>query len=120
MIWVDDMRRSARPANYRGHGIPRWSHLFAETPAELAAFARQLGLSPAWLQYAGTHREHYDVTDTVRRRAVQAGAVPLRYPAGVADLLEARRAVCRCSTLAACRWGSAVAAPVDCWPGFDR
>ena len=106
MIWVDDMRRPARPAGYRGRGTPRWSHLFAETPAELAEFARRLGLSPSWLQYAGTHREHFDVTDTVRRRALQAGAVPISYPGDVGRLLAARRARCRCLDLARCSWAS--------------
>lgn len=90
-VYVDDMRRPARPAGYRGRGTPRWSHLFADSPAELRSFAIRLGLSPSWLQHAGTHREHYDVTDTVRKRALQLGAAPITYPRGVADLMERRR-----------------------------
>jgi hypothetical protein len=73
------MRRPARPAGYRGRGTPRWSHLMADTLAELAAFARRLGLNPAWIQHEGRPTEHYDVTDTVRTRALQLGAVRLRY-----------------------------------------
>lgn len=86
-VYVDDMRRRAqltgRPAN--------WSHLFADTPTELAAFARQMGLRTQWLQHAGTHREHYDVTDTVRVRAVAAGAVEISYPRDTADLMARKR-----------------------------
>jgi hypothetical protein len=78
-VYVDDMRRPARPAGYRGRGTPRWSHLMADTPGELAAFARRLSLNPAWIQHQGRPTEHYDVTDTVRTRVLQLGAVRLRY-----------------------------------------
>lgn len=87
-VFVDDMRLrrhlTRRPA--------RWSHLFADTTEELLEFAGRLGLRPEWLQHAGTHREHFDVTDTVRRRALAAGAVAIRYPRGTAELLERKKA----------------------------
>jgi hypothetical protein len=35
--------------------------------------------SAEWLQHPGTHREHYDVTDKVRDRALQLGAEPIIY-----------------------------------------
>jgi hypothetical protein len=87
MIYVDDMRREAK----LGRWPARWSHLFADTPGELTEAARRLQLNPAWLQHAGTHREHYDVTDTVRRKAVALGARPIRYPRDTADLLARKR-----------------------------
>jgi hypothetical protein len=87
-VFVDDMRRPAhltrRPA--------RWSHMFADTSEELLAFAAALGLQAEWLQHPGTHREHFDVTDTVRERALRAGAVAIRYPRGTAELLERKKA----------------------------
>lgn len=88
-VYVDNMRRrasvkGARPAN--------WSHLFADTPGELAAFAVRLNLRPSWLQHPGTHREHYDVTDTVREHAIQLGAEQISYPRGTADLLARKKA----------------------------
>lgn len=103
-VYVDDMRvrkqLSGWPAN--------WSHLFADTPTELAAVAAHLGLQARWIQRAGTHREHYDVTDTVRLKAIAAGAAQITYPAGVADLIAARREQCQCAHLDECRWGAIV------------
>lgn len=88
-VFVDDMRREA---SINGSRRAHWSHLMADTTAELEAFARSLGLRPEWLQHAGTHREHYDVTDYVRRKAVAAGAIEISYPRGTAELLARKRA----------------------------
>jgi len=88
-IYVDDMRRRAKV----GAGRPaNWSHMFADTPEELRAFAQQLGLRPEWIQHEGTIREHFDVTDTVRAQAVAAGAEEIKYPHGTAKLLDRKRA----------------------------
>lgn len=88
MIYVDDMRHRARV----GNGRPaNWSHLFADTHDELIAFALRLGLSPAWIQHAGTYREHYDVTDTVRQVAISHGAEQISYPRGTAELLQRKK-----------------------------
>ena len=87
-VYVDDMRRRAR----LGRWPANWSHLMADTPAELAKFAGDLGLSVDWLQHAGSHREHYDVTDQTRRRAIELGAVPISYPRGTAELLARKKA----------------------------
>lgn len=103
-VYVDNMRRPARV----GRTSANWSHLFADTPAELRRFVERLGLRREWLQHGGTHREHYDVTDTVRKKALDLGAVAIGYPSQVGRLLEARRQVCRCTTLAGCRWAQAV------------
>lgn len=88
-VYVDNMRRQVK----LGRWPARWSHLLADTSGELAEFARRLGLNPAWLQHGGTHREHYDVTETCRRKAIEAGAVPISYPRGTADLLARKRAL---------------------------
>jgi hypothetical protein len=86
-VYVDDMRRAARLA-----GRPaKWSHLMADTSRELADFAAELGLHTAWLQHAGTHREHYDVTEAVRVRAILLGAQPISYPRGTGELLARKR-----------------------------
>lgn len=93
-VYVDDMKRPARPAGYRGPGTPLWSHLLADTSEELLAFAHGLGLRRGWLQHPGTPREHFDVTNTVRERALRAGAVPIRYgrQGGLLTLAKAARA----------------------------
>lgn len=93
-LYVDDMRRPARVGRVSG----RWSHLFTDQDdqAELHDFAARLGLRRSWFQgaqWAVTHpwRCHYDVTDSVRERALAAGALPITYPAGMAELIDRRK-----------------------------
>lgn len=74
-VYVDDMRKKVKLNRFPAY----WSHLFADTSEELEFFARQLGLKPEWVQYPGTWKEHYDVTDTVRKKAIELGAIPVGY-----------------------------------------
>lgn len=72
-VYVDDYRTEARV----GHITARWSHMMADSVAELVEFAGRLGLKPAWLQdKAGG--VHFDVTDPTRTEAIRLGAVPIR------------------------------------------
>lgn len=91
--YVDDMRLPARPPGYRGRGTPRWSHLMADTHDELLAFARRLGLNPSWIQHEGRPTEHFDVTDTVRQKALRLGAIPIQYghAGGLLSMLKRAR-----------------------------
>ena len=70
-VYVDDMRMPATVGCLNA----RWSHLIADTDQELHAFAATLGLKRSWAQYPGTSQSHYDVTDSVRRKAIGLGAV---------------------------------------------
>lgn len=72
-VYVDDMRSEATIQGTTG----KWSHLTADSTEELNAFAARLGLRRAWIQYPGTWKEHYDVTDSKRQAALKAGAVPI-------------------------------------------
>lgn len=99
-VYVDNM---FRPAQITGRPA-KWCHMFADSTAELLAFARRLGLRSDWIQHAGTHREHFDVTTIVRAEAVRFGAVEITYPVGVAELIDRRRAQCQCKRLPECRW----------------
>lgn len=74
-VYVDDYRHTATVGRLTG----RWSHLLADDRAELDAFAARIGLRPAWIQRAGTPREHYDVTDRLRDLAIRLGAVPITF-----------------------------------------
>lgn len=74
-VYVDDMRRTASVAGRKD----RWSHLMADTSEELFAFAVTIGLNPEWVQKPGTYREHFDVTEGIRRRALAHGAVAVDF-----------------------------------------
>lgn len=72
------------PADW-GHRFGPSSHLIsdivgAEGTIELTAFARQIGMAPAWLQYRGTEKEHFDLFGPRIDWAVSKGAelVPRR------------------------------------------
>ena len=72
-VWVDTL------INVRG-GSPAWRwptacHLFSDDLDELHRFAAQIGLKRSWFQ--GGDVPHYDLNARKRRRAVEAGAVPL-------------------------------------------
>jgi hypothetical protein len=76
-VYVDNMRRPARV----GRISARWSHLTADTHAELHAFAARIGLRRSWFQERCKFGRcepcphwHYDVTDSKRNAAIRAGA----------------------------------------------
>jgi Protein of unknown function (DUF4031) len=41
---------------------------------ELIVFALRLGLKKQWIQYPGTHKEHFDLTETKHKLAIRLGA----------------------------------------------
>lgn len=51
-----------------------WCHMVADTLEELHDFAARLGLQPHWFQNHGRY-PHYDVTVSVRSRALRMGAI---------------------------------------------
>lgn len=69
-IWVDDMYLS--PIGQFGR--IKMSHMVADTSEELRAFATQLGLRQSWIQFKGTRYEHFDISISVRTKAVALGA----------------------------------------------
>lgn len=56
---------------WKGH---TWCHLVADSLDELHSFAAQLGLQRKWFQSKSFY-PHYDVTLSVRDRAVRLGAI---------------------------------------------
>src|SRR3712207_2915361 len=91
-VYVDNMRGWARVDRGSSRVVTgRWSHLMADDPVELAGFAARLGLRPEWIQFPGTAREHYDLVEAVRRRAIAAGAIPISYPLGTGNLILTKR-----------------------------
>lgn len=55
------------------------SHMIADTHTELLMMAVKIGLKRHWLQCPGTYREHFDVSLTMRDRAVFHGAEQITY-----------------------------------------
>ena len=74
----------------------KWCHLVADSLEELHAFALQLGLRRAWFQDHASY-PHYDVTISVRERALALGASPgdRRTIIGCAKALKAQLAAVR-------------------------
>lgn len=97
-VYVDDMQMPAIFEGYIGRrppngAKPKWSHLMADTTEELVEFARKLGLKPEWIQYEGTVREHFDVVESKRKKAIALGAVSMEYGSdGTALLMEIKMA----------------------------
>lgn len=52
-----------------------WCHLVADSLDELHVFAAALGMKRAWFQIKASY-PHYDVTTSVRERALKLGALP--------------------------------------------
>lgn len=80
-VYVDNFRTPATVGRLRG----RWSHLTADTPDELHAFAERLGHRREWFQAKCKHLPcptvdgvcahfHYDVVDRKRTEAIALGA----------------------------------------------
>ncbi len=76
-VYVDDWRQLATV----GPITARWSHLTAESTEELHRFARRMGLRPELFQphRHDPRRDHYDVTEAGRRRAIALGAEPVTW-----------------------------------------
>ncbi len=81
-VYVDDASIAAT-ADPR---TSRWSHLFADTRAELHEFADALGLRREWFQDAPA-TWHYDLTEGKRGRAIQLGAKAVTWREG-ADIIR--------------------------------
>lgn len=66
-VYVDDMRAA--------YGRMKMCHMMADTHEELVQMVDSIGVDRKWIQYAGTHREHFDVCKSKRAKAVELGAV---------------------------------------------
>lgn len=82
-VYVDDMR-----AHY---GRMVMCHMVADTSAELDAMVDRIGVARRWKQHAGTWREHYDISLSKRRLAVQAGAIEVTSRELVTRIMRGKR-----------------------------
>ena len=83
-VYVDDMQAP--------FGRMKLCHMIADSSEELLGMADHIGVQRKWLQYAGTHQEHFDIAMTKRRLAVKAGAVEVSIMQ-LGRLLQKRRKV---------------------------
>lgn len=91
-VYVDDAFIPAKVHSGRLTHDSRWCHLTADSTEELVAFATGIGLQAKYIQYPGTWKEHFDVTESKRRLAVAKGAVEVNYHDHVRKMGERRMA----------------------------
>lgn len=91
-VYVDDMFMAAKVANGNHSVSARWCHMFADSREELDAMADRIGMKRSWIQNPGTHKEHYDVTETRRAAAIAAGAAVLPIGPQWVQFMNARKA----------------------------
>jgi hypothetical protein len=87
-VYLDDWRQPAR----LGPVTDRWSHLVADSDAELHAFAARLGMRREWFQHKADrpHQAHYDLPERSRGDALALGAVAVSWRQ-VGRMLRQRR-----------------------------
>lgn len=62
----------------------------ADSTEELIAFAVKLGLQPKYLQFPGTWKEHFDITEPKRKKAVLLGAIEVSFRHRVMEMGKKR------------------------------
>lgn len=72
-------------------------HMLSDIPGpegarELRAFALKLGFRERWVQYPGSYREHFDVTERDAQAILARGGVQLLSNRELGALLAAKRA----------------------------
>ena len=70
-VYVDDMRAP--------FGRMIMCHMIADTKAELISFASRIGVNTKWIQKADSYDEHFDVSLTMRSKAVKLGAIEITW-----------------------------------------
>ena len=68
-VYVDDMRAP--------FGRMIMCHLIADSRAELDTMVDKIGVARKWIQHADTDREHYDISLSMRAKAIKVGAIEI-------------------------------------------
>lgn len=66
MVYIDNM--NAR------YGRLLLCHMIADTTEELLQMAGAIGVNRKWIQDKGTYKEHFDVCQSKKAKAIQFGA----------------------------------------------
>lgn len=91
-VYVDDAYILAKVRSGSLIHDSRWCHMTADNTEELITFAVRLGLQAKYIQYRGTGKEHFVVTESKRRLAVSRGAVEVSYRDHVMAMAQRRAA----------------------------
>jgi hypothetical protein len=89
-VYVDDAFIPAKVRSGRLTHDSRWCHMTADSTEELIAFAVSIGLQAKYIQFKGTWKEHFDVTEPKRRQAIAKGAVEVNYRDRIAEMGKRR------------------------------
>ena len=54
-------------------------HMLADDHDELVNMATSIGMKKEWIQHEGTHKEHFDVSLTSKKKALSLGAIEISY-----------------------------------------
>lgn len=87
-VYIDDMYLVPLGQFKRGNRIYKMSHMIADTEKELHAMADKIGVARRWYQ-----GDHYDVTMTKRKLAIEYGAVPITLRELAVMVMTRRKAV---------------------------
>lgn len=72
-VYVDDMYT----ISLGNFGNMKMSHMAADTTEELLAMCDKIGVNKKWIQDAGEGGEHFDIAMSKRKKAIEAGAIPV-------------------------------------------
>jgi len=70
-VYVDDLDRK--------YGNMLMNHMIADTTIELLTMVDAIGVDRKWLQYAGTPKEHFDISKVKKEAALKLGAKQLTH-----------------------------------------
>lgn len=68
-VYIDDMNAK--------YGRMTMCHMIADSTEELLRMARLIGIDKKWIQKSGTTHEHFDVSVTKKKLALDQGAIPI-------------------------------------------
>lgn len=71
-------------------GRMKMSHMMADTKEELLEMVDKIGVQRKWIQKEGTEYEHFDISLTKRKLAVQNGAIEITWRQ-TADIIKRKR-----------------------------
>lgn len=81
------------------YGRMNMSHMIADSTEELLSMVDSIGVQRKWIQYSGTPKEHFDICDAKRERALALGALPITWREYANKISERRLARAELSTL---------------------